>query len=112
MELHQWELDSWDVLVEEKIDSLQPLLFPQKDESMFPREKPKTPQKTNNNLDNLRVDELNGQRLRDYLGTSSLYLIPGSSVNIFNLTSKICSCCKDRSNWNKKKNIISIAMAA
>ena len=38
MELREWELDSWDALVEEIIDSLQPSLFPQRDGSALLRD--------------------------------------------------------------------------
>ena len=58
IELRKWELDRWDALVKEIIDSLQPPLFPQRNGSAFPRERPETPQKTSDSLDDLCVDEL------------------------------------------------------
>lgn len=37
---------------------------------------------------------------------------PNRSINVFNLIGKTCFHCKDRLNYNKKKNTTPIAVAA
>lgn len=46
-----------------------------------------------------------------FLVTTKGFDQPGSGVNAFNPTGRTCSCYKDRSNYNKKKDTKLMAVA-